>query len=79
MQYSHIQVHPEMHKIIRVEWIDVARALGIYAIYLGHFSTEAGHAYGFVFQYHVALFFFISGCMENYSKETCFYTYLLKK
>lgn len=53
----------------RVAWLDVARAIGIYAIYLGHFGEEAGPAYRFVFQFHVPLFFFLSGCAETYNKE----------
>ena len=53
----------------RVAWLDVARAIGIYAIYLGHFGEEAGPAYRFVFQFHVPLFFFLAGCTENYNQE----------
>lgn len=53
----------------RVAWLDVARAIGIYAIFLGHFGETAGPAYRFVFQFHVPLFFFLSGCAETYNKE----------
>lgn len=53
----------------RVVWLDVARAIGIYAIYLGHFGEAAGPAYRFVFQFHVPLFFFLGGCTENYNQE----------
>ena len=49
----------------RVVWLDVARAIGIYAIYLGHFGEAAGPAYRFVFQFHVPLFFFLGGCKKN--------------
>ena len=42
----------------RIAWLDVAKAIGIYAIYLGHFGDAAGPAYKFVFQFHVPLFFF---------------------
>ena len=63
----------------RVGWVDVARFLGIYAIYLGHFGQKAGPFYPFVFSYHVALFFFISGCMENYNKINKFADYTKKK
>jgi fucose 4-O-acetylase-like acetyltransferase len=45
----------------RIDWIDALKFLGIFAIYLGHFGTFAGKLYSFVFQYHVPLFFFISG------------------
>ena len=53
----------------RIAWLDVARAIGIYAIYLGHFGEAAGPAYRFVFQFHVPLFFFLAGCTENYNQE----------
>ena len=53
----------------RIAWLDVARALGIYAIYLGHFDKIAEAAYQFVFEFHVPLFFFLAGCTENYNQE----------
>lgn len=52
----------------RVKWVDTAKFLGIFAIYLGHFFEDAGKAYMFVYQFHVPLFFFLSGCMEYYRK-----------
>ena len=53
----------------RINWIDVSKAIGIYLIYLGHCNTNAGAAYSFVFKFHVPLFFFLSGCSENFNKE----------
>lgn len=53
----------------RVEWLDVAKAFGIFAIYLGHFGDAAGAAYHFVFSFHIALFFFLSGCTENLNRH----------
>lgn len=47
----------------RIKWIDVARCLGIFAIYLGHFGESPGRITTFVYTHHVALFFFISGCL----------------
>ena len=66
-------------KIERIIWIDVAKFLGIFAVYLGHFSQSAGKSRGFVFCYHVALFFFISGCTSNYDNENNYFKYILKK
>lgn len=63
----------------RVRWIDTARFLGIFAIYLGHFGTDIGAGYYFVFIYHVALFFFLSGCVNNYDKESSIIKYSIKK
>ena len=64
---------------MRVHWVDVTKFLGIFAIYLGHYQTNAGKAYGFVFYYHVALFFFLSGCMNYYDKEKNIWKYVKKK
>ena len=51
----------------RVEWIDVCKAFGMFFIYLGHFGGQAGLAHPWVFSFHVPLFFFISGLLENYN------------
>ena len=53
----------------RVEWIDICKALGMFFIYLGHFREKAGLAHPWVFSFHVPLFFFISGLLENYNKR----------
>lgn len=53
----------------RVQWLDVMKCLGIFAIYLGHFGQAAGYSYDFVFSHHVALFFFAAGCTEAISKS----------
>jgi len=50
----------------RTKWLDVLRCFGIFLIYIGHFATYAGNAYGYVFTHHVALFFFAAGCAENF-------------
>lgn len=51
----------------RVNWLDVARIIGIFCIYLGHFQYYAGYSYDFVFRFHVPLFFFLAGCAENFN------------
>jgi fucose 4-O-acetylase-like acetyltransferase len=45
----------------RVAWIDILKFLGIYCIYLGHFTEAGGPFYLFVFTFHVQLFFFVGG------------------
>lgn len=54
----------------RVNWIDVAKFWGMFFIYLGHFGTVAGNAYYWVFSFHVPLFFFLAGCLENYNQRS---------
>lgn len=45
----------------RIAWLDIAKLLGIIAIFCGHLGLETGNLHDFVFHYHVPLFFFISG------------------
>ena len=53
----------------RVDWIDTARFWGMFFIYLGHFADAAGKAFPWVFSFHVPLFFFLLGCVENYNRR----------
>lgn len=59
----------------RIPYVDVLKFLGIFAIYIGHFLDAGGFAHDFVFQYHVPLFFFISGCMVTVEKDRKFFSY----
>lgn len=65
----------------RIRWIDVSKAIGIIAIYLGHISTTEGvRCVPFVWTFHVPLFFLVSGCAEAVSKKQIgFVEFLLKK
>lgn len=58
-----------MKKIERIKWIDVARFIGIYLIFLGHFNGAPTKLLSFVYIFHVPLFFFLSGCVQNYNQE----------
>lgn len=53
---------------LRVPWIDVARCIGIFAIYLGHLADPDGQIRKFVFMFHVPLFFFLAGCTERFQR-----------
>lgn len=63
----------------RINWVDTLKFLGIFAIYLGHYGEIAKKAYLFVFEYHVPLFFFISGFFFKYKKEETITQYTKKK
>lgn len=63
----------------RIPYVDVLKFLGIFAIYIGHFLDAGGFAHDFVFQYHVPLFFFISGCMVTVEKTRKFFPYFIHK
>lgn len=63
----------------RILWIDVAKFLGIFMIYLGHFGEPIGHARVFVALFHVPLFFFLSGCMSTLDNEPNYFKFAWKK
>lgn len=49
----------------RIEWIDIFKALAIVMVVIGH-STGKFNAY--IYQFHVAAFFFISGYVSKMDK-----------
>lgn len=60
-----------MTKKARVEWIDIVKLLGMIAVFCGHFGEAGGRLYGFVFCYHVPLFFFAAGIFAgNLDKQS---------
>lgn len=63
----------------RIDYIDVAKAIGVFAIWLGHYGPDAGYGYLWVFSWHVPLFFFLSGCMIHMEKERTIFEYIKNK
>jgi len=56
-------------KTIReIKYMNIAKALGIFAVVIGHSSSPITH---FIYQWHMALFYFISGYFykDKYSKD----------
>lgn len=47
-----------MHK--RVHWVDIAKAVGIFMIVLGH-TVDEGTVMRYLYSFHIPLFFFLSG------------------
>lgn len=46
----------------RIDWIDYAKAIGIFLVVVGH--TYAGNALtNWIYSFHMPLFFFLSGTM----------------
>ena len=66
-----------MNKTARITWIDTAKFIGIFCIYLGHFGNSAGRSYPFVFIFHVPLFFFLSGYCYRHTNDIK--NYFIKK
>ena len=52
----------------RIEWIDIAKALGIFLIVLGH-TLRAGKVHLIVYTFSVPLFFIISGLVFKKHKQ----------
>ena len=53
----------------RDNWIDLAKAIGMYLIFIGHYGANIGAANNWVFSFHVPLFFLLSGLLENYNER----------
>lgn len=52
----------------REKYLDVAKAIALFFVILGHLVTFRGTAYTWIFSFHMMLFFFISGCQFNADK-----------
>lgn len=70
----------------RIEWIDIAKGIGILCVLFGHFKVNESSIFGvnitipyyLVYSFHMPLFFFLSGYC--FSKKTiCFKEFFLKK
>ena len=62
----------------RIEWIDITKALAMFAIVLGH-TLRSGPVQTYLITFHVPLFFFLSGLVFSTKKYTSFSSYLLAK
>ncbi len=63
----------------RVNWIDASKCIGIFLIYIAHLGKDAGHIYLFAYKFHVALFFFLSGCSHYFEHQMSFKEYAKRK
>lgn len=45
----------------RIEWIDIAKGIGIILVVLGHCVVKSDSVHKFIFAFHMPLFFFLSG------------------
>jgi acyltransferase len=52
----------------RINWIDVARGIGIILVVYGHAISSHGFRY-LIYAFHMPLFFFLSGLVFTYRKE----------
>ena len=53
---------------IRIQWIDIAKLLGIYLVILGHIPMTTSCLTTLIYSFHMPLFFFLSGIMVKNEK-----------
>lgn len=63
----------------RYAWVDVMRIFGVFAVYIGHLVPNTGRLFEFVYQYHVPLFFLISGFFSSSSLNVSFFENVRRK
>ena len=51
----------------RVEWIDMAKGIGLLFVFLGHLKTP--FLFTWIYTFHMPLFFFLSGLVYNHSRN----------
>ncbi|SDD51404.1 Fucose 4-O-acetylase [Paenibacillus sp. UNCCL117] len=61
----------------RIHWVDTLKGIGIILVILGH--TPALNIKGYIFSFHMPLFFFISGYLFQTNKYPTFINFLNKK
>ena len=52
----------------RIEWIDIAKGIGIIAVLIGH--TNSGILRDEIYSFHIPLFIFLSGMLFNGGTKT---------
>lgn len=62
----------------RIDWIDIAKGIGIILVVMGHLAAEDQDLKRFIYCFHMPLFFFISGIVFNI-KNIKFKKFFIKK
>lgn len=62
----------------RIEWIDIAKGVAIILIVLGH-APIGPKLYGYLYSFHVPLFFFVAGITFRFNVEESFFSFIKKK
>lgn len=63
----------------RIDYIDVAKGIGLIAVVFGHLYTYGGGISRIIFSFHMPLFFILSGYCFSPERITDFENYLIKK
>lgn len=63
---------------MRVTWIDILRGIGVILVILGHAPIKT-NVFHYIYNFHMPLFFFISGYLFFYNEENNFFVFCYKK
>ena len=67
------------NKSTRLEYIDIAKGIGLILVVFGHLFSYNGELSIIIFSFHMPLFFFISGYCFCPHKYNDFESFLVKK
>jgi len=62
----------------RIDWIDAIRGFAIFLVALGHNSIQPA-VFGWIYSFHMPLFFFLSGFLFSADKYPTFWSFLTRK
>jgi len=62
----------------QIQWLDIFKGIGIFFVVLGH-APISMELKGYIFSFHVPIFFFVSGYLFTIKKYPNFFGYLKKK
>lgn len=64
----------------RLEYIDIAKAIGIFLVIMGHEFSDSVNIYRrVIYSFHMPLFFFLSGLVFNQNRQDSFFCALKKR
>lgn len=66
------------HKSERIEWVDIAKGIGIILVILGHSVQFGGTVHNLIFSFHMPLFFILSGVVYRFRDNRTFLNKKLK-
>lgn len=62
----------------RIDWLDVAKGIGIFLVVLGHNSITPGF-FGWIYSFHMPLFFYLSGFLFSADKYNSTLDFIKRK
>lgn len=63
----------------RLEYIDIAKGIGIFLVVIGHCVKPSSILHSYIFSFHMPLFFFLSGLCFNDTKYSTFIPFLKRR